>query len=197
AGDARRRVDEAEQELLAANARQQIAGPRLDAEDLRDCAQHAVADAVAEAVVDALEQVEVGDRQAQRLAGFAGAREQTRQVFVDTAPVAEPRQLVFERVALQFGSARFELALFVLELAAAQALQLGFEARALAGDPRVLDVDAVDHQTRLGVALLRRALQLERVVGLAMLQRRLEAPCRLVSAVQRRVHAHARRLLVV
>ena len=66
---------EQEQELVAALARQHVAGPREVRDAARGLGQHRVAGLVAERVVDELEVVEVEVEERERAVGAAGAAE--------------------------------------------------------------------------------------------------------------------------
>ena len=65
-------ADEAEQEFLATVACHEIRLAHPLREDLRDALEHPVADAVRVPVVDLLEVVDVGQRDAQRVPGALG-----------------------------------------------------------------------------------------------------------------------------
>ncbi len=80
-------------QLLAAIAGRQILLANLFAQHLRHQAQHLIADAVPEIVVEGLEVVDIEHQHAERLAPFR-SRLRLAQEFVERPPVGQPRQHV-------------------------------------------------------------------------------------------------------
>ena len=84
-------VGKDQRELLAADAIGRLGAERL-AQDLGHLLENAVADRVPVAVVDALEVVEVDDRERDGAAGRRGERERLAQVGLERAVVPERGQ---------------------------------------------------------------------------------------------------------
>ena len=85
---------EQEQELVAALARQHVAGPREVRDAARGLGQHRVAGLVAERVVDELEVVEVEVEERERAVGAAGAAEVAADLLLQERPVREAGEAV-------------------------------------------------------------------------------------------------------
>ena len=110
--DLRRGLDVLQQhrELIAAEARQQAAGAGGRAQPLGDLLQHAVAEAVAEGVVDGLEVVDVDEQQREALLA-AGARQRARQVRRELAAVGQLGERIVVGQVMQLARALGDVAL--------------------------------------------------------------------------------------
>jgi hypothetical protein len=86
---------------LAAEARDEVGVPHGPDQQLRDFAQHGVADRVRVAVVDPLEVVDVEQRDRERPLVARRARELVGEALVEQAPVAEAGQAVLVGLALE------------------------------------------------------------------------------------------------
>ena len=127
-------------ELLAAPARRHVDLTDGVEQEVGEVAQDDVAGGMAEAVVDRLEVVHVGEDQADGAAEPLGARELGRQRLVRLPPVREPRETVDERLPLGV---------------AVQARVLERDdrlARERGGCHPLLDVEVVAHQEQAPVA---------------------------------------------
>ena len=94
-------IGEDDRELVAADPRQHVALAGAAVENAGDLLDHAVADRVAEGVVDLLEVVEVERHQRPGGAVAAAAGHLPAQVFLEAAPVLQPGQRVLARFPLQ------------------------------------------------------------------------------------------------
>ena len=87
-------------ELVAADPRDQIVGPGLRLENLRGVNQHGITCGMAERIVDLFEAVEV-EMQQRHIGGAPGVPvAQSSESGIEHAPVAEPGQGVVKRVVL-------------------------------------------------------------------------------------------------
>jgi hypothetical protein len=84
-------------ELVAAEAGDRVAGPDGAGDALGDVAQHLVADVVPERVVDKLQPVQVDEEHRQRRPGPPRPRERVRQPVEQQRPVRQPGQRVVRR----------------------------------------------------------------------------------------------------
>ena len=100
------RLRQQDRELLAAGARDRVAGAAVALEDRADAHERLVAGAVPEPVVDGLEVVEVADHDAERLVGTQRALDLGGQLLVEREPVVEARERVGVR---RLGEAAHEL----------------------------------------------------------------------------------------
>ena len=94
AGAVARRFRAQHDELLAADAGEQLLGPQQALEAVRERTQHGVAADVAVGVVDALEVIDVEQHQRQRTGVAAGALELAVELFLEAAAVEDVGQAV-------------------------------------------------------------------------------------------------------
>ena len=105
-------------ELIPAQAREQCIGARGGVQPLGDVLQHAIAEAVAERVVDRLEVVHIHEQQREALPGSC-ARECLLEVRCELAAVGKLRQRIMMRQVMQLPRALAD-ALLELHLLSAQ-----------------------------------------------------------------------------
>ena len=96
---------EDDRELVAAEARERVVAAQQGLQARADLAQHLVAGVVPERVVELLEAVEVDQQQRQLVAVVLGRRDRGVQRVDEVAPVAEPGEVVGERLRLRLAQA--------------------------------------------------------------------------------------------
>ena len=92
---------EEDHELVAAEARQRVAGPDRTAQAVPDDPQQLVADLVAQVVVDDLEAVDVAEQDRHLAARPVRLQQRVVEVVEEEPPVGQAGQGVLERVAGQ------------------------------------------------------------------------------------------------
>ena len=139
------------EELVAADPRHGVLVARLDAQSLRDLADHFVADRVAERIVDRLEAVDVDEQHGELLAQAAdrlprtiGPEQGLRQSILEEHAVGQAGQRVEHGALAQFVVGRDETRGDVLERAGQQRAALVDPAVDQRADQRA------DHQDRHG-----------------------------------------------
>ena len=90
-------IEQRKDEFLAAEARREIRGAASSAQDAAHRAQDFVADRVRVAIVDGLEVVDVGERDAERAPLAARLQQQALEVDVERATIGEPGEGILLR----------------------------------------------------------------------------------------------------
>ena len=88
-------------ELVAADAADDVARPDPQAQTIRELPQHVVTGRVPEPIIDGFERVDVQEQHRQRTAGTFGCRDRGFEALLKQLPIGEPGELIVKREVLE------------------------------------------------------------------------------------------------